>query len=45
MLLEEMDCSNCGEGTGSWFEPSGAPQYHFFYCEHCKEEIEDSEED
>ncbi len=33
---QEMKCSDCQEDTGAWFEPSGAPHYHSYYCEECK---------
>ncbi|AWB00231.1 hypothetical protein CU052_13410 [Vibrio harveyi] len=39
MSYSELHCGECGE-TIAYYKDSGAPHYHY-YCESCKEKLED----
>ncbi|WP_259556300.1 hypothetical protein [Vibrio harveyi] len=43
MSYSELHCGECGE-TIAYYKDSGAPHYHYYYCESCKEKLEDEEE-
>lgn len=42
MFMDKLKCSNCGCVIG-FFNSSGAPHYHFYYCESCADKEEENE--
>lgn len=41
--LSELCCGECG-CIIAYYKPSGAPHYHYYYCETCANEIDEDEE-
>ncbi|CAM0039843.1 hypothetical protein VPHK435_0009 [Vibrio phage K435] len=41
--FSELNCGECG-CIVAYYKSSGAPHYHYYYCETCKNTMEDEEE-